>query len=351
MNISPDAAVTRRILLAAVTLSAVVGVLVGSLTSWVVVHRSDTTPQVNTQPVFAGGNARSVGDIAAARAPSLVSIAAHPVTADDIAAGTAHLATGLIASADGLVVTSAHAVAGATQLRVATSDGHAYDATLVATDTTHGIAILRLPGAHDLTPVVFAATAARAGDLAILVARGTDGDVVGAGTFRSTVTTATVGGVVIGSALRTDLGAEPGDDGGALLDGTGAVVGVAVADDSDFALMAASGADAQALVASLAAQSAPPSRLDVVTMLLDPGVAGLAALPAGALVVAVDPAGPAHVAGIQVGDVITAVNGTAVDANHGVDSVVAPLRDGAVVSLAVTRHGQALTVSVTASAH
>ena len=119
-----------------------------------------------------GGGAVSVGDIATAVLPSLVTISTQPVTAAGLATGSATgLTEGFAVSSDGLIVTSAHAVRGATRLRVATADGKGYDATIAASDIADGIVVLRAAGASGLTPLHFAAQDPRIGDLAVAVFR------------------------------------------------------------------------------------------------------------------------------------------------------------------------------------
>ncbi len=75
-------------------------------------------------------------------------------------------------SSDGLIVTSAHAVRGATRLRVATADGKAYDATIAASDVADGIVVLRAAGASGSDRrCTSPAQDPRIGDLAVAVFR------------------------------------------------------------------------------------------------------------------------------------------------------------------------------------
>jgi len=132
-------------LLAAVVLSACVGVIGGGLGAWGVYSHFGPVERVITQ-TSTGGGAVSVGDIATAVLPSLVTISTQAVTPGDLATGSATgLTEGFAVSSDGLIVTSAHAVRGATRLRVAAADGKGYDATIAASDIVDGIARRLLP--------------------------------------------------------------------------------------------------------------------------------------------------------------------------------------------------------------
>ena len=94
--------------------------------------------------------------IAAKVLPSVVTIAATSSSG----AGTG---SGVVLSADGYVVTNTHVVTldGATgdaTIRVTTSDGRVFDAAVVGTDPTYDLAVIKLEGATDLTPIDFAAS-------------------------------------------------------------------------------------------------------------------------------------------------------------------------------------------------
>lgn len=68
---------------------------------------------------------------------------------------------------------------------------------------------------------------------------------------------------------------------------------------------------------------------------------------AGAQVTSIDPNSPAQQAGLQVGDVITAVDNTKVDATHLLSDLIAAHKPGDKVALSVTRNGQTQTLDVT----
>jgi S1-C subfamily serine protease len=339
-------------LLAAVVLSACIGVIGGGLGAWGVYSHFGPVERVVTE-TRTGGGAVSVGDIAAAVLPSLVTISTQPVTAGGLAAGAATgLTQGFAVSSDGLVVTSVHAVRGATRLRVATNDGKAYDATIAASDVANGIVVLRAAGASGLTALHFATQDPRIGDLAVAVFR----PALGTLTTRSGVVAAIGmnagdGAVGLGDLVAVDATAAPQADGAPLVDGTGAVTGVVTTVASVSGVVAASGRDAANLVSGVQRGSAAPSgSFGVTTVLIDAAVAAATSVPQGALVQSVDPTGPA--AGLlQPGDVVTAVNGSSVSGAAGFQPADFGLLVGDRATLQVTAPAAvARTVTLTIAA-
>jgi len=350
-------------LLPAIVLAICLGLIGGAAAAWGIyqhygpVERVVTTQVPAAQPGSSAAPA-SVGAIAGGAAASVVKVLTQPVSAADLQGQPKGFAVGFVASSDGLVVTSAHALEGATALRVALPDGHVYGAVVVGADVAHGIAVLRAVGASGLAPLSFAGTPARPGDLVVAVGAPPFGGVsVDSGAVSSVGRSLSVpaGGSTAAAevldAMTVDATADPQADGAPLLDAAGQVVGVVVVIPGNPALpglVALSGRDAAALVDRLShgGTSQRPT-FGVTAVLLDPATAAAAGLPAGALVRSVAPGGPADRAGILKGDVITAVNGAAVDADHPLDPAALGLESGQTVSLSVTRAGQQLQVTLT----
>ncbi len=336
-------------LVAAVVLSACVGVIGGGLGAWGVYSHFGPVERVVTQ-TKTGGGAVSVGDIAAAVLPSIVTISTQPVTAAGLAAGPqTGLTEGFAVSSDGLIVTSAHAVRGATRLRVATGDGKAYNASIAAGDVADGIVVLRAAGASGLTALHFAAQDPRIGDLAVAVFR----PALGTLTTRSGVVAAvgmnaSDGSAQLGDLVSVDATAAPQADGAPLVDGTGAVTGVVTVVSSATGVVAASGRDAAALVSGVQRGSpAATGSFGVNSVLVDPSVAAVGGVPQGAIVQSVSPTGPAGGL-LQPGDVVTSVNGASVASGGGFQPGDFGLLVGDRATLQVTGPGGATrTVVVT----
>ena len=106
-----------------------------------------------------------------------------------------------------------------------------------------------------------------------------------------------------------------------------------------------------ATTASPTATSTPGVRLGVTYDVLTAGLATARSLSvtSGALITSVAPGSPADIAGIKVGDVITAVDDNPVDIQHPLSSRISGYHDGDTFVLTVTRADQTLKVSVTLS--
>ena len=346
----------RPPLFAAVVLSACVGLVGGSLAAWAIYARFGPVERVVTQlapqPGGGGGGAPSVAQVGQQAAVSVVEIATKPLDSQSLLGGDTGLVDGFVVSSDGLIVTSIHAIRGATVLRVATPDGHAYDATVVRADAAHGVALLRATGAQQLTPLSFAGQPAVAGDAAIAVARVPfAGLSLSAGTVSSTSRQLSLGAgqPALKDVMTVDATPDPSADGAPLLSGAGQVTGVIVdAGSAAPGVVALSATAAAALVrsATSGASAGTPTFGVSDYVILDAPTAAAAGVPPGALIRALDPAGPMALAGIHAGDVVTSANGVAIDAAHPLDPVVLGYTPTQQVTIAVFSGGTSRTVTV-----
>lgn len=135
--------------------------------------------------------------------------------------------SGVIWSADGVIVTNAH-VARASQTRVQLWDGREFDAALVSRDTRHDLAELRIKAANLPAAAVADSSQVRPGELAIAI-----GNPLG---FVGALTTGVVQAVgpLVGQLSRfgsqpwvqSDVRLAPGNSGGPLADARGRVIGI-----------------------------------------------------------------------------------------------------------------------------
>jgi serine protease Do len=304
-------------LLAAVVLSASIGVIGGGLAAYGVYTHFGPIERVVTQNKAGGGV--SVGDIATSVQPSLITLSTQPVTPAALAAGLpAGLAEGFAVSSDGLILTSARAVQGASRLRVATADGKGYDATIAASDLADGIVVLRAAGATGLTPLRIASQDPRIGDLAVAVFRPALGPLTTRSGIVATVgMNVTDGETNLGDLIAVDATPAPQAEGAPLVDGSGAVIGVVTTVASASGVVAASGKDAATLLSGVG-RGAPTSvaSFGVTSVPVDASLAAAAGIPQGVLIRSVSASGSA--AGLlQPGDVVLSVNGTAVASVSG----------------------------------
>jgi serine protease Do len=351
------AARPRDRLIAAVVLSAVIGLIGGGLAAWGIYARFGPVERVTQQTIVGGSGGGSgtqtAGSIAQAKSVSVVEVITETVTATSLLNGPTGIVDGFVVSPSGLVVTSIHAIQGAATLRIATSDGHSYPATIVRADPTHGVVLLQAVGAQHLTALTFASVTPTVGDLAIAVAHTPFSPVtLSTGTVSSVGISVMLSGTTtpLLDALTVDATPDPRQDGAPLLDGNGNVIGVVVdaagAAPGVVALSMTAAADL-VVEATGGSGSTPVPALGVQSLVLDPATAAAAGLPVGALVLSVTAGGPAADAGLLPGDVVTAVGSTTLDATHPLDPTVLGLAPGEQVSVTVFSDGKSRIVQLT----
>ena len=261
--------------------------------------------------------------------------------------------SGFFISPDGYAVTNNHVVDHAKSVQVTADDGTIYTAKVVGTDQKTDLALIKVDGKKDFTYVKFADQPPRVGDWVVAV-----GNPFGLG---GTVTA----GIV--SARGRDIGAGPYDDyvqidapinkgnsGGPAFDMNGNVIGVNTAIFSPSGGSVGIGFDIPASTAKL-----------VVAQLKDKGYItrgwlGVQVQPVtadiadslgmkqarGAMVDGPQDGSPAAKAGIESGDVITAVNGTAVKDSRDLARNISMMAPGTSVKLDILHKGEARTMTV-----
>jgi putative serine protease PepD len=252
------------------------------------------------------------------------------------------LGSGIVFDTGGHVVTNAHVVAGSRTFRVTTADGSTHNATLRGVFPQGDLAVVEVSGAR-LRPATFGDSArVRTGEYALAIGNplGLRSSVT-QGIVSSTSRTVSEGnGVALPSVIQTSAAINPGNSGGALVDATGAVIGVPTlaALDPEFGNNAAPGigfAISSNTVKSIARQLIANGRVT------ESGRASLGvelqSLPsgAGAMVVAVVAHGAAAAAGLTAGEVITKIG-----------SAPTPTVDAVALALATRRPGQRVAVTV-----
>ena len=155
-----------------------------------------------------------------------------PQNRDQTSAG---IGSGFIIRADGVILTNAHVVAGATKISVAMRDGQTYSAKLLGSDELNDLAVLQI-SARNL-PVATMGTSRQLliGEWAIAIGNpygfvlGNTEPSVTAGVISATgrnLTARSEGGGVYVDMIQTDASINPGNSGGPLVNATGEVIGV-----------------------------------------------------------------------------------------------------------------------------
>jgi Do/DeqQ family serine protease len=266
------------------------------------------------------------------------------------------VASGVIVTSDGYILTNHHVVDGAQEIRVETIDNRSYTAKLVGSDQPSDLAVLKIE-AKDLPVLAMGdSNRVRVGDVVLAV-----GNPLGIG---QTVTSGIISakgratGLSDGSFedfLQTDASINRGNSGGALVNTAGELVGI------NSQILSPSGG-------SIGIGFAIPSNMARVVMeqllktgkvrrgmigvtiqRVSPDLAASLSLPnnRGALVSSVQPGGPGEVAGIKRGDVITAINDQAIADPNNLRNQVASTAPGTTVNVTFLRDGREQKVTVT----
>jgi S1-C subfamily serine protease len=265
----------------------------------------------------------------------------------------------VVYQSDGVLITNAHVVDGAAQVAVTLPDGERRDAEVIGVDAASDLAVLRVDASNLPVPVWADADATPSvGDPVVAIGSpfGLDGSVTSGivSALGRTVTPAQ--GVALVDLIQTDAAINPGNSGGALVDAAGRIIGINTA-------IATSGGGSQgvgfAIPATTATSVAEQLLADGVVRRAELGIAGqtvdadtatLYGLPvtAGAVVVDVRPDSPADRAGLQQGDIITAIDDEPVSSVAELVGRIQQRRPGDEVTLQVARPGtDERTVTVT----
>jgi S1-C subfamily serine protease len=292
----------------------------------------------------------SIGDLVAAARPSIVSIH-QTVTQQDPFGNTREgqtAGTGFVLSADGYIVTNNHVVADGDDTTVDFDDGTSVSASIVAADPSHDLAVLKVDRTGLVPLPVGSSDDLRIGDQ--LVAIGYALDLNGEPSVTTGILSAKdrsltePNGELLVNLLQTDTAINPGNSGGPLLNGKGEVIGIntAVAGQAQNIGFAIAISPAEELIAELRSGVVPERALLGVTSQpsTDPDSPG-----AEVVDVATDSA--ASEAGIEVGDIVTAIDGEPVDGPESLGTLIAQRRPGDDATVTVSRGDRTVEVAVT----
>ena len=198
------------------------------------------TSTSTTVPLPSGAANQPIVQIAAAASPAVVTITSSG-SSNGFGRGTGtSIGSGMIVTADGYILTNRHVVASGGTLTVQLPDGRQFPGTVVGTDPTHDVAVVKIAATGLPTVTLGDSDKLEVGQLAVAI-----GDPLG--TFAGTVTTGIVSGtgreidvqdVVTGrpvhltGLIQTDAAINEGNSGGPLLNAAGQVIGINTATDS-----------------------------------------------------------------------------------------------------------------------
>lgn len=350
----------------AVGRSALVGGLVGAIVSLLILGVAALWPtggggaeEVRSEtPMTTATGGVDVGGVLSAVEPSVVSIETRSALLD----GQAGAGTGIVLTADGLVLTNAHVITGLNEIQVGLFGGERAPARLVGSFPESDIALIQVEGHSDLVPAELGSSAGlQVGEEVIAI-----GNALNLG-GRPTVTRGIVSaldrslsaeGITLSNLIQTDAAINPGNSGGPLVNASGQVVGVNTAIIGDaqnigFSIeidtvkplieeIRAGGGDVRGDQAFLGVNTTDVTG-EAAPILEEFGITA----EEGAFVQSLVPDSAADEAGLEPGDVITAVNGQPTPDSAAVGAVIRRLAPGDEITISVLREGESLEVKAT----
>jgi S1-C subfamily serine protease len=265
------------------------------------------------------------------------------------------LGSGVIFDSNGNVVTNAHVVGGASHVVVTLADGRRFGARLVGSYVPDDLAVVNIGTGHGVASARFADSAKLAVGEIVLA----EGNPLG---LQSSVTNGIISalgrnvsegqGVVLPSAIQTSAPINPGNSGGALIDLDGRVVGiptlVAASPQTGGAAAGIGFAIPSNTVTDIAGQIIRYGRVvNSHRAAIGASVASSSTQP-GAVIVTVQPGGPADNARISAGDLIEKVDGAPIDDASALGAALAAHRPGDKITLTILRpDGTSTTATLT----
>jgi serine protease Do len=266
------------------------------------------------------------------------------------------LGSGVIVRDDGMVVTNNHVIDGADEIRVVLSDKREFPAEIVTADKRSDLAVLHIKSKSEKFPVLELKDSdeLQVGDLVLAVGNPFGvGQTVTMGIVSAVARAADVGSSNYNYFIQTDAAINPGNSGGALVDTDGKLVGVpssiysrdggslgiGFAIPSNLVRTVIAGAGKGAIIRGwlgFSGTSLTPELAQSLNM----------ARPVGVIVDHVHPLGPAHDAGLQVGDVILTLNGKDVSDAEALRFRIATTPLDSAMNLHISRKGQEKDISV-----
>jgi Do/DeqQ family serine protease len=265
--------------------------------------------------------------------------------------------SGVIVRGDGYIITNNHVIEGASEVRVSLSDRRELPARVLLRDARADLAVLKVDVGNERLPTlrIDANQEPEVGDLVLAL-----GNPFGVGqTVTSGIVSATGrterGITQVASFIQTDAAINPGNSGGALVDMDGDLIGIntAILSRSGTSSGVGFAVPAQLVRQVLDTAAGGGSRvvrpyLGVTPTAVTSDIAASLGLsrPEGVLIAGVDPNTPAARAGLREGDLVTAVNGVAVNDPGALNFQIATGRAGQTVPLTIRRNGRLDTVQV-----
>jgi putative serine protease PepD len=296
-------------------------------------------------------NRLDVAQVADYVAPSTVTVSA------DIGGGVS-LGTGVIISDDGEILTNAHVVEGADDVRVRLmGESEPRNVTVLAADRGNDLALLRMAGDGFEAATFADPESIRLGDdvMAIGFALGLDGEPsVTLGIVSALDRSVGQGDVFLDGLIQTDAAISSGNSGGPLVNAAGEVVGINTAVARDTAVFTATNVgfaisvgEALPIIESLRAQAEGEVREEAF---LGVGLEDRRDGGQGVIVTNVEPGTPAAEIGVATGDLIVSIDGSVTDGSSALIAAIRDKQPGDTVTVSIVRDAESIELDVVLTA-
>jgi len=281
------------------------------------------------------------------------------VTLEVTGADGESVGSGVIYSADGWIVTNRHVVEGATTMTVHLEDGRDFPGRVYGIDTLTDLAIVKVEATGLTAATLGRSSAIQVGQTAIAIGSplGVYTNSVTAGIISAIGREITTESGRLDGLLQTDAAINPGNSGGALVDSSGAVIGINTAISTEGAGIGfAIPIDIARPIMEQALAGIELSRpwIGIRYVALNRRTAAennltlfQGAWISGGTESGIVPGSPAEAAGLADGDIVTKVQGMLIDELHPLQDLLVQYSPGTVIVLDVLRAGATVQISVT----
>ena len=328
----------------------------------VTLQQSDRAPVTVSVKQVDGQTKMEPAEVYASTVNSVVSINTTATAGTNIfgqTVETASAGSGFIISSDGYIVTNYHVVKGATSVKVTLYSGDTYDATVIGGDSDYDVAVIKI-NAGGLPAVTLGNSAdVNVGDTVLAI-----GNPLGELTFSMSQGIVSCCDRAINvdgtpfNMIQVDASINPGNSGGPLVNLYGEVVGIVSAKYSSYSNTTVEGlgfaipiSDVQAIITDIIENGQVTGKaymaIKAGTMTEQMAAQYNIDITEGVFVYSTESGGAGEKAGLQLGDVITKLNDTAITSMTDLTMAKKSYKAGDTVTLTVYRSGEYITLDLT----